>query len=406
MHPEQWIRGPFGLDADLRVSRPGLRTVLVMVPHLVAGTRLMDLVPLLEADHRVQVIFSPTGTAGCWHGTDEFVRAQGGLVAPWQQVTQHRFDLVLAAAYNDLDQVRGPVLLTAHGASKLGNKRGSRSAGPGGTAHHGLSRETLTHRGRVLPAVTVLTHPDELDVLNTSCPEAAHTGLVAGDICLDRMTASVPLRDRYRATLGLAEGQRLVTVSSTWSTDSTFGLCLGLYHRLLDELPRTDYRVAAVLHPNIWAVHGRRQVLAWLSHCMRDGLLVLPPEEGWRATMISSDLVVGDHGSTTQYAAAVGVPVLLAAHPRDQVRDGGPADILARSTPRVDHSAPLLPQLGAALAGSPDRHAGIIDLLTARPGRAAGILRKAMYQLLNLTEPVWPVPVSPVPLPRPIQPGG
>jgi hypothetical protein len=50
----------------------------------------------------------------------------------------------------------------------------------------------------------------------------------------------------------------------------------------------------------------------WLADCLRDGLRLIPPEAGSQATMIASDWVIGDHGSTTAYAAAQGCPVLLA----------------------------------------------------------------------------------------------
>lgn len=50
---ERWIRGPIGQDAELRVTRAGCRTVLVVIPTMAAGTRLRDLQPLLQGDHRV-----------------------------------------------------------------------------------------------------------------------------------------------------------------------------------------------------------------------------------------------------------------------------------------------------------------------------------------------------------------
>lgn len=42
--------------------------------------------------------------------------------------------------------------------------------------------------------------------------------VVAGDPRFDRITASTSLRARYRAALGIAEHERLVVVSSTWSS--------------------------------------------------------------------------------------------------------------------------------------------------------------------------------------------
>ncbi|RKT56051.1 hypothetical protein [Saccharothrix australiensis] len=393
----QWIRGPIGPDADRRVTVADCRTVLVMVPHPAAGIRLVsDVVPLLRNDSRVQVVFSVTDTGRWWQGTEEYVQRQGGVVVPWQQAAQHDFDLVLAAAYNDLDQARGPVLLLPHGAGHLASRKFSRHAGSNAVPHRGLSRESLTRRGRVLPAAIGLTHDDEWDALRSSCPEASHTGVVVGDICLDRMVASLPLRGDYRAALGVPDGARLVTVSSTWAPDSTFGRRFSLCRTLLDELP--DDRVALVLHPNVWTVHGRWQIQAWLYDCMAAGLLVIPPEEGWRATMIASDYVLGDHGSTTQYAAAVGRSVALASFPEDNVRAGSLADAVRSRFPRLDLDLPIAPQLLPIRAA--DRLSGLVS---SRPGTAAATLRATMYRLMDLSEPVHRAITAPVPPPAPVR---
>ncbi|WP_238412201.1 hypothetical protein [Saccharothrix deserti] len=373
-----------------------------MVPHFAAGTRLIsDIVPLLRNDPRVQVVFSVTDTGRWWHGTEEYVRTQGGIVVPWQQATQHDFDLVLAAAYNDLDQARGPLLLIPHGAGNLASRRFSRHAGRDALPHTGLSRESLTRRGKILPAAIGLTHEDELAALRESCPEALHTAVVVGDPCLDRMVASLPMRSRYREMLGLRENQRLVTVSSTWAPDSAFGSRFSLCRTLLDELSDDRYRVALVLHPNVWEVHGRWQVRAWLHECIEAGLLVIPPEEGWRATMIASDHVVGDHGSTTQYAAAIGKPVVLASFPEGNVRTGSLADAVRRCAPLLDRTLPLLPQLTSAGSGNAARVAAV---MSSRPGTAAAALRTAMYRLMDLPEPGKPAVTAAVPGPVPLRP--
>lgn len=395
-----WIRGPIGPDAERRVTVPDCRTVLVMVPHPVAATRLVsDVVPLLRNDPRVQVVFSVTDTGRWWHGTEEYVRGQGGVVVPWHQATQHDFDLVLAAAHNDLDQARGPILLLPHGAGNLASRKYSRHAGTNALPHAGLSRESLTRRGRILPSVIGLTHEDELAALRESCPEAMANAVVVGDPCLDRMVAGLPLRTRYRRALEVDEDQLLVTVSSTWSPDSAFGSGPSLCRALLEELPRPRYRVALVLHPNVWAVHGHWQVRAWLHDCIEAGLLLIPPDEGWRATMIASDRVVGDHGSTTQYAAAIGKPVLLASFPEANVRRGSLADAVRERSVLLDRGLPLLPQVTAAKARDA---AGVAELLSSRPGRAAAILRTTMYRLMRLREPDQAAVTAAVPAPAPL----
>ncbi|OKI37611.1 hypothetical protein A6A25_18775 [Saccharothrix sp. CB00851] len=379
MTGDLWTNGPIGLGAGSRVTRAGCKSVLVVVPHVVAGTRLADLVPLLEADHRVQVLFT---TEGAVHGTAEFVRGLDGHVLPWGQAIRHRFDLVLAASFRGIDQVHGDVLVVAHGAGAL--KSRARPRRRDALPAHGLAREQLIRDGRVVASAVALSHRDELGALRESCPEAEPVAVVAGDICLDRMRASTPYREHYRRALGVAPGQRLVTVCSTWTPDSTFGAHIDLYQRLL----ATGRPVAAVLHPNIWSVHGARQVRAWLPR----GLLVIPPEEGWRAAVVAADVVVGDHGSCTQYAAAIGKRVAVVPLPEGVLREGSLADLVYRRAPVLD---PLRPELDAAAVVP-----GMTEAISSCPDQAGAILRRTMYRLMGLSEPARAVPVSPVAVPR------
>lgn len=397
---DHWVRGPFGLDSESRVTRAGCRAVLVMVPTVAAGTRLLDVVTLLENDSRLQTVFTVPESGQHWAGTDDFVRRHGGFVISWHQARQHRFDAVLAASYDGLDQVRGHILVLPHGASSMMSRAYSRSGGPNALPHTGLARETLTQRGRLIPSVLALTHDRELDALRDSCPEALPVAVVAGDICHDLMVASRPMRDYYRGALGVQPDQWLITVSSTWSVDSVYGRHPELCARLLAELPR-DYRVALVLHPSVWAVHGWWQIKTWLADCLRRGLLLIPPDDGWRQTIIASDYVIGDHGSTTQYAAAIGSPVLLGTFPDGLIRPGSLADVLAMSVPRLDQNRPLLQQIRQVTY---QRDNGFADMVTSRPGRSAAILRQSVYGLLDIAEPNTDAAPRPLPAPVPIQP--
>jgi hypothetical protein len=235
-----------------------------------------------------------------------------------------------------------------------------------------------------------LRHDSELAVLGERCPAALPAATVTGDIRLDRLQASLPYRQRYRQALGIADDQILVTVGSTWSPDSTFGQHPDLYRRLLTELPAHRYRVAAVLHANIWTAHSRWQVRAWLADCIRSGLLVIPPDDGWSAAIVAADHVIGDHGSTTMYAAALGRPITLAT-----VR---PTHPLARTATRLDHTRPIEPQLAGA-----EPTPGVTDLLTSRRGVAATLLRAGMYRLLGLPEPQTRPVARPVPSAHAVQ---
>jgi hypothetical protein len=52
MTDQGWKRGPYGLNADKGATARGLKRVLAVVHHLTAATRLADVLPLVERDHR------------------------------------------------------------------------------------------------------------------------------------------------------------------------------------------------------------------------------------------------------------------------------------------------------------------------------------------------------------------
>lgn len=399
----RWLNGPIGLGAESRVLRIGCRTVLVVVPFVVAGTRLLDVLPLLESDHRVQVVFTvpPTADGATCHGAEEFLRAHGGFVLPWHQAVRHEFDLILAASPSAVHLLYGKILLMPHGAGSVRQLLRARSAGVTAMPSHDVDREALTRRGRLVPAALALTHDSELAVLRESCPEAVPVAVVAGDICYDRLTASLPYRNQYRTALGVGREQKLVAVSTTWQPESTLGQHPDLLDRLLKALPANEYRVAVMVHPNIWSVHGAWQVRAWLASCLAKGLLLIPPEEGWRATLVAADVVIGDYGSVTRYGVALGKPTLLAALPEQDIRPGSTAGELGLRAPRLRPDRQLTAQIEAA-AHDRSWQDDVPQQITSRPGQAGTLLRQIMYRLLELPEPARAAPVSPVPLPKPI----
>lgn len=397
-----WVNGPVGRGAEHRVLRHGCRTVLVVVPFVAAGTRLMDVLPLLEADHRIITVFTvaPSRSGAVSHGTEEFLRDRACLVLPWEQAIQCEFDLVLAASPDGLTELHGQPLLIPHGAGAVRPLLRSRSGGLAAVPTHGLDREALMSRGRVVPSVLALAHESELAVLWESCHEAASSAAVVGDICYDRLLASIPFRVRYRQAFGLARDQKLVVVSTTWQPESTLGSLPDLPARLLEALPSHRYRVAVAVHPNVWSVHGHWQLRAWYADCLRAGLFLVPPDEGWRAALIAANLVIGDYGSVTRYAAAIGLPVMTTPFPDDDVRPGGVVEVMRRHAPQLCVDEPLPAQVRAAIGADRDWQDEIAAHITSAPGRTGEHLRAAMYKLLGLDEPARAVPCSPVPLPR------
>jgi hypothetical protein len=245
--------------------------------------------------------------------------------------------------------------------------------------------------------------------LQHSCPEAAPSAVLAGDPCFDRTLAARPYRERFRRALGVGHGQRLIVLNSTWNPESLFGngtsdhnddadILTSLLARLTSELPADEYRLAAVLHPNIWHGHGPGQVRYWLDRARRCGLTLVDPLEHWRQALIAADALVGDFGSVTYYAAALGTPVLLGTGSRLPLDPASPVGAFAAAAPRLDPAAPLRPQLERLLADH-EPLPGPAELTTSVPGEAAARLRRMFYGLIGIPEPQDPALLDPLPLP-------
>nr|BFF00784.1 hypothetical protein GCM10020241_24590 [Streptoalloteichus tenebrarius] len=388
---------PIGPRADRWVTVPVQRRVLAVARTVTSTGRLLDVLPVLRDDFRVEVLFTVAGHSAFDDGVDELLARIQTRPVPWDQVVQTRFDLAISASENgELHRIRAPLLLLPHGA---GFHKFVVSTSDSGPSVSGLARERLVRQGRVVPSALALSHPDQLALLERVCPEAVPRAVVAGDPCYDRILASRRLRERYREALGVA-GRQLVVVTSTWGPESLLGRHPELPARLLAELPVDEYAVAAVLHPNVWHGHSRWQTRSWLATAREAGLILVPPAEGWRAALVAADLVVGDHGSVTFYGAALGAPVLLASDGGAQVVPGTPLAELRSFAPRLDISRPLRAQVSEVVAGhEPSRHAALAAAAFAEPGRSAHLLRELMYHLMDLSPPPRAPRVDPVPLP-------
>lgn len=352
------------------------RVVLAVVRTVTTATRLLDVLQLLRTDPRVQIVFTFERSSAFTAGVTRFIESIGAEVRPWSEAIVASYSLAISASENGaLHEVRAPLLLLPHGAGHHKYAKGTRIVS-------GYNPDQLVHDGRVVPHTIALSHPAQLDQLAASCPAALPRAVVTRDVCVDRLRASLPHRARYRRALGTT-GQRLVVVSSTWGRSSTFGQDTSLARRLLAELPRDEYRVAFVLHPNAWFAHSRYAVLGWLSSALDAGLLVVPPEEGWRAVLAAADLLVGDHGSLSLYAAAIDLPVLLAAFDEAEIVEGTPMADLGRQAPRLGRGT-LLGQIDKAMRQDTAELRAIADRVFAHdaPG-----LRELLYDLIGLDPP-------------------
>ncbi|MBC6456994.1 hypothetical protein [Actinomadura sp. HBU206391] len=401
MSCNEWVRGPFGLDAAKGATVRGQRTVLAVAHHLTAATRLADVLPLLESDRRIQVVYTAAPASIFTGGLIEYLRGLGGLLVPWEQATRVAFDLAVSASHGMLENVHAPILTLPHGSGP--GKLFGRMHGLGPPAARpvtSLMRERLVVGGRVVPSSIILAHERHRRLLERECPEALPVATVGGDPCMDRLSASLPHREAYRRAFGVGPSQRLVFVTSTWNRGSLLGQCFDPLLRVATELHRARYRVVAALHPHTWTWHGRRQVRSWHAECVRLGVRLLPPEEGWQAALVAADRVIGDHGSVSYYGAALGVPVLLGAFPEDDVAPGSHIARLGAIAPRLDWDKPIRPQLDEAVhAYGAEVYAALRDDLTSVPGGSARILRREMYRLMRLPEPECPPRVNPAPLP-------
>lgn len=406
------VRVPVGDDAERWVTRGKCLRVLLVVHNVTAATRLLDVLPLFDDDLRVQLLATCTGSSAFMAGTAELLADTGVPVLPWEQAVETRVDLTVSASFGGrLDAFSGTLAVLSHGVGytkRLATPDAAGSGAPAGV--FGLAPEWLLSRGAPIADALVLSHPEQYERLRLACPEAAPTAVLAGDPCFDRVLAARPRRERFRRALGVRPGQRLVLLNSTWNSDSLFGdgdetgdgtggdVVAALLDRVAAEFPVDEYRFAAVLHPNIWHGHGPGQVRSWLDRARRAGLSLIDPLEGWRQALLAADAVIGDHGSVTFYAAALGTPVLLAAAPLAALDPDAPISAFMREAPKLDPGASLVAQIEALLRDHRPL-SGPAEFTTSVPGESAARLRRLFYSMLGAPEPGRPASLKPLPLP-------
>ncbi|MCX4754115.1 hypothetical protein [Kitasatospora purpeofusca] len=410
---KHWVRVPVGPEAARWATRGRCRRVLLVVHNVTAATRLIDVLPLFRDDLRLQVLATCTGSSPFRSGVAELLASVGVPVLPWEQALATPVDLAISASFGgQLGDLKGTLTVLSHGVgynkTLTAPNTEHRTPNTGRRtpdAVFGLGPEwILTAEGTPIADAMVFSHPEQIDRLAKSCPEALPTAVLAGDPCFDRILAARHHRDRYRRALGVHPGQRLVLLNSTWNPTSLFGdsgpedVLPLLLPRLTSELPADEYRVAAVLHPNIWHGHGPGQVRLWLDRARRAGLALVDPLEGWRQALIAADVVLGDFGSVSYYAAACGTPVLLGATDPEALGTESPVAAFVRSAPRLDPYRALPPQLDRLLSEHRPAN-GPTELTSSAPGDSAALLRGLFYRLIGITEPAAPAVLDPLPLP-------
>ncbi|MET9773188.1 hypothetical protein ABZ023_02845 [Streptomyces sp. NPDC006367] len=377
------LRVPVGHDAERWSTFHGERTLVVAARTVTSTARVLECLPaLVRGDRRVTVVFAHDPTSAFDDGVLDLLHDAGCRVMPWQQLDSVSPDLILTASENiDVPEDDCPVLVLPHGVGFHKHVPDSRSP------RHRLSGvvpDSLLEAGRAWLAVS---HPAQEEQLLHTHPKAAGHTLLVGDPSFDELRAGLRRAASYRSALGVADGRQLVVVSSTWGSTSLLGRVPDLTERLLAELPYDEYRVAAIVHPNVWAAHGAWQIRTLQASALDAGLLLVPPVHAWRPVLAAASVVVGDHGSVTLYGAALGKPVLLAAFGSDAVPDTAVA-ALGRTAPRLDLRGGLRGQIEDAVrTHAADRYADIRDQAFAEPGHALARLRTELYRLMRLPEP-------------------
>lgn len=376
------------------------KRVLVVVHTVTFAQRLREVFELLETDLRIQLVFTVAPHA-FGNGVTEFLQGLGIATVPWEEALRAEFDLALAAGSRGVHELRTPVVRISHGAGQIKLLTDVSALAPGERRSPGmLSRRHLLHEGRLVPAAIVYAHARDLEELARSCPEALPVAHVTGDPCVDRIMVGRPRRAFYRRALGIGDGQRLVVVTSTWGPASTFGRLDSLLPQLLSQLPEDVYRVAMLVHPNVFAGHGTRQVHGWLSCCQGRGIAVVPPEADWQALLVAADWIIGDHGSLTAYGTLTEATMLLTAGSRREVSASSPAALLSAVAPVVSPVYPLAEQLEyAAQLYRPGQYDHVAALLSSAPGQFHRRMRSVVYRMLGLGEPARPPFVAPPPPP-------
>lgn len=389
-----WVRVPIGEEAASYISVHFERSVLVVARSVTTASWLLDFLPELLCDSRVQVLFTVEDESPSVYdrGAHELLGQMGVAQIPWSQATARKFDLAICATHRgSLRRLKAPLIITPHGPGY--GKPGSVSPG------QDIPIPQVT---TARPATTmVLSHPEQAHLFEGHPPEVRL--LVAGDPAYDRLQASSAARSLHRRAFGVTGGRRLVVLSSTWGPGAQFGRYPDLSVQLARELPVDQYGLAMIIHPNIWYGHSRWQVRTWLRRAREAGVtLVEPFGDEWRSAVLAADLVIMDHGSVGFYAAAVGTPVLLASFGHEYLIDTSPLAELGRVAPDLDLGEPLKPQIERVLAKhEPQRYSAIADRMFAVPGRSHEIMAKAVYELIELDQPEVPPRVLGVKRPTP-----
>ena len=378
-----WLRVPIGDGSKPYITMAFTRTVLVVARTLTTTAWLLDFLEEVFADDpRVQVVFTIEDTApSVYHEEARTLLDEvGARVLPWSQACATVFDLAICSTQNgSFHELRSPLFITPHGPG-FGKPASVR---PRGEVPRPI-KDSL--RNPSVPATTVvLSHQNQASLFDADGGEVQL--LVAGDPAYDRLVASLPRRHQYRQAFRLRREQRLVVCSSTWGPGAQLGLLPDLALRLAGELPVDEFKVAMIIHPNIWFGHGPWQVRVWLRTAAEAGVVLIPPRgDEWRAAVLASDVLIADHGSVGFYGMAIGRPLLRSSFGEQYLRADAPLAELAKMAPELKLDDTVAHQIDRAIdRHDPARCRQLVDRMFDKQGEAVSIMRAAIYRLIGLS---------------------
>ncbi|MGX1671082.1 translation initiation factor 2 [Streptomyces sp. NPDC055400] len=372
--------------------------MLLAARSAVALYRLLDALPALSGDDRITRLF--TLVPGSVFGVDVLaaIESVGGRTVPWGEACRRSYDLVLTASpKGDLHLLRGRHVLLPHGAGY--NKW---IPGEGSDSATGLDAANLLRRNDsdAPIALHAVAHPDQVTRLAASDERAAQQAKVTGDPTLERVLASRPLREQYRAALHTGP-RRLLVLVSTWGPESLLRRTPDLPAQLAAQLPQDDYQLALVVHPNERSLLGSYDLTERLAPALDAGMVLVYPHEEWASVLIAADALITDHGSTAlYYCAAEDRPVVSAYQGGSELIPGSPMDSLLRRIPRLGAVEAVEDALDAYRPGVGRQAA---QAAFAHQGRALSRLRTELYALLGLTPPAVASPPRLLSPPRPAE---
>ncbi|WP_073846509.1 hypothetical protein [Amycolatopsis sp. CB00013] len=352
--------------------------MLLVVRNGATLDRTLSLLQVLRADVP-EIRFTIDAGSSFDLGLQRHIESLGFEVLSWKEATDEHFDVILATqASKRLAELHGFKIVCAHGAGY--NRLVPKSTGSD-TVATGLVRDQLMVGGEVIPDLIFVSHAEQIDRLRLGCPEAAERAVVLGDPVFYRIKESEFARDRFRQRFELTGRQKLVVVSSTWGPYGGLGSHDDLIPQLLVQLPVHEYRLAAILHPNIWAGHTPAEIKLFLEDYCDAGLVYIPPRTPWEAAVIAADIVLGDHGSVSYYGAALGRPLLLIADGSQELDPASPPARLCREGDHLDLTKDLLPQIDRAFSThDPAKAAAITEAMFQEQDRSWEIFRNAILQ--------------------------